>query len=163
MDVDADLIALCDQLLEVVARQEALYSVRRTIEDEDRTETQMAALFDERHDVAGRIMEPPNAPTNQRLDALVRQCLRQKEGAMKRLCNTSQAERQGFTLPPSKGTTGNYFPFPEPPPPPPSPPGPLPIALLPVPFPPPIGALGLFAAGLPGTAVPAVVLVVVVR
>lgn len=74
-DADADLIALCDQLLDVVARQEALYSVRRTIEDEERTEPQMVALFDERHDVAGRIMETPNARTNPGRYALVRAAL----------------------------------------------------------------------------------------
>ena len=72
---DAELIALCDQLIDVVARQDALYSVRRTMEDEKRTEEQMDALFAERGDIIDRIKETSNVETDQGRDALARAAL----------------------------------------------------------------------------------------
>jgi hypothetical protein len=72
---DSELIALCDQLLDVVARQDALYRVRHTTEDEDRTEAQMTALFEERGDAVDQINETPGAQTDQGRAVLARAAL----------------------------------------------------------------------------------------
>jgi hypothetical protein len=72
---DADLIALCDHLIVVAAKQEALYSVRDTVEDEERTEPALDALIEERRDIFDLIEEEPTAWTDQGRDALVRAAL----------------------------------------------------------------------------------------
>jgi hypothetical protein len=49
--------------------------VRRTTEDEDRTEDQMGALYEERSDVFDAIVETPSPRTDQGRDALARAAL----------------------------------------------------------------------------------------
>jgi hypothetical protein len=72
---DAGLIALCDQLVDVSARLNALIDTRNTVEDEERTEAQLVALYDERREVVDQIHDAPRLQSDQGRDALARAAL----------------------------------------------------------------------------------------
>jgi len=72
---DAGVIALCGQIVDGVTRMEALFSVRKTFDDEHRTQDQMDALFDERFEIIDQLQAAPRVQTDRGRDALVRAAL----------------------------------------------------------------------------------------
>ena len=60
---DAELIALCDRLVAIEGEIAALMAIRNTIEDEQRTEPQLAAMFAKGNQTFDRIYDQPDVTT----------------------------------------------------------------------------------------------------
>jgi len=60
---DAELIALCERLVAIEGEIAALMAIRNTIEDEQRTEPQLAAMFADGNQVFDRIYDQPDVTT----------------------------------------------------------------------------------------------------
>jgi hypothetical protein len=72
MTADAELIELCQGIVDVVAKQQALFSVRRGVEDEKRTQPLMDSLYEDRSEAVDSIRELPDARTAAGRAALAR-------------------------------------------------------------------------------------------
>jgi hypothetical protein len=72
---DAELIVLADRLVTTERELLAIYGLRKTREDEKRTEHLLDALFTEQNAIVDRIQEMPDAATVDGLRAMARASL----------------------------------------------------------------------------------------
>jgi hypothetical protein len=74
---DAELISLCDRLTELIEAERRIVMAQHTIEDEERTEPELAAVCDEQKAVFDRITELPEPVTLAGASAMARAALSQ--------------------------------------------------------------------------------------